>query len=207
MNSRYIIFFLILLCGVIFTDHGGLAEEKRVRAKIGIEILSGQKIIQARSREMLKPGDLIRIYVHSSESTNVYVVYAGGKNARLLNMTMQKIGESTLCLPSAHAYYKVDGSNHMERFTIVCSPKELPQISDMEDAGISWNRWAVIEEDLLKKSKIELRQSPKPIIEIAGNVRGSNDAGSLDQFVDNLPVYSGKGLLVKTYEFKIQNQE
>jgi len=204
MKNRYIQLSFFFLGILIFADHRALAEEVRVKAKIGIEILSGQKIIQARSREMVKPGDLIRIYVHSSESTNVYVVYTEKKTVKLLNMTMQKIGESTLCLPSAHAYYKVDGASSVERFTIICSPKELRQISGMADSEKSWNQWSLIEEELIKESKIELIHQPEPRIEIAGNVRGNDDLKKQDLFVENLPIFSGKGLLVKTYEFKLQ---
>ena len=204
MNNNYIYSVVFFLTILIFAGPVVGAEDQRVRAKIGIEILSGQRIICARSREIVKPGDLIRIYVHSSESTNVYVVYTENKDVRLLNMTMQRIGESTLCLPSAHAYYKVDGTSPMERFTIICSPKELPQVYGMADSGISWNQWSVIEAELLKESKIELIQPSKPIIEIAGNVRGNEEAAKQDLFVENLPVFSGKGVLVKTYEFKIE---
>jgi hypothetical protein len=87
----------------IYTCHGVEAGEKTIKAKIGIEILSGQTVYRAKSREILKAGDKIRIYVHTREPSNIYVVYTDKNKANLLNMTTQKIGESTLCLPSAHA--------------------------------------------------------------------------------------------------------
>ena len=206
MQKLTVQLFFLFLCSLIFTDCTVRAEAKRVEAKIGIEILSGQRSIRAGSREMIKPGDRIRIYIHSSESTNVYVVYSNNTIARLLNMTIQKTGESTLCLPSAHSYYKVDGQNPMERFTIVCSPWDMPELSAMADSGIPWNRWSAIEKDLVRESKIELTRPPEPIIEIAGNVRGDDETGEQSRFVGSLPIFSGKGLLVKTYEFKVQKR-
>jgi len=202
MKRRYIYW---LWMGIfIFTCHGGEAGEKTIKAKIGIEILSGQEIYRAKSREILKPGDRIRIYVHTREPSNVYVVYTDKKNANLLNMTIQKIGESTLCLPSAHAYYKVDGNSPVERFIILCSPDELFRISGMESSGIPWDKWASIENSLAAESKIELSPPRKPAIEIAGSVRGDGERDYRDRFVAALPTYSGKGRLVKIYEFKVQ---
>lgn len=181
------------------------ADTSRIRAKIGIGILSGENLTPARSREILTPGDMIRIYVHSTESSYVYVVYSEKETARLLNMTMQKIGESTLCLPSAHAYYKVDGKSPMEKFAVICSPDELPEISGMPESGMPLETWSKIINDLSRKSKIELSHEVKPVIEIGGTVRGKKPGGHQDQFVEDLPFYSGSGFVVKTYEFKVQN--
>ena len=70
--------------------------------------------------------------------------------------------------------------------------------------GISWSQWVDIEAGLSGESIVRLTQSLKPTIEIAGNVKGLDGAVSKDSFVDTLPSYSGKGLLIKIYEFKIQ---
>jgi hypothetical protein len=189
---------------MILTGYSAQAAEKGVRAKIGIEIRSGQEMVQAKSREVVRPGDLIRIYVHPKESAYVYVVYIEEKRASLLNMTMQKIGESTLCLPSAHTYYKVDGTIPIERFAVICSLEDLPELSGMIESDMPREQWSAIEKDLVKENSIVLTQAPEPIIEIAGNVRGNDNINRLDLFVDNLPVFSGKRLLIKAYEFKIQ---
>ena len=65
--------------------------------------------------------------------------------------------------------------------------------------------WSKLKKDLCQKSKIQLSHDPGHRIEIGGTVRGKHPAGHQDQFVENLPFYSGRGLVVKTYEFKIQN--
>jgi hypothetical protein len=188
----------------IYTCHGVEAGEKTIKAKIGIEILSGQTVYRAKSREILKAGDRIRIYVHTREPSNIYVVYTDKNKANLLNMTTQKIGESTLCLPSAHAYYKVDGNSPVERFTVLCSPVELPRISGMDSAGIPWEKWVAIEDRLIKRSKIQLIPDEEDPIVIAGVVRGNKNADDRDRFVAALPTYSGNGRLIKIYEFNVQ---
>ena len=201
MRHRYICWIWICMGVLIYTCHGVEAGEKIIKAKIGIEIRSGEKVHRAKSREILKPGDKIRIYVHTGETSNVYVIYTYKNKANLLNMTTQRIGQSTLCLPSAHAYYTVDGNSPVERFTILCSPDELPPISGMDSAGIPWDKWASIENGLVKESKIDLTHQMEPPIPIGGTTRGED---FLDRFVEDLPTYSGKGRVVKIYEFKVQ---
>ncbi|MGE0086397.1 MAG: hypothetical protein AB7S75_18465 [Desulfococcaceae bacterium] len=181
-------------------------EQQKVRAKIGIQIFSDRAQNPAGSRELVKAGDRIRIYVHPLESAYVYVVYSDDRTAKLLNKTRQHLPESLMVLPSEQAYYKVDGNSAMENFTIVCSPQELPQISGLADADMPGDRWLLIQEELTKKSGIELsRQRTAADVELAGNVRGADELKNTEVFVKNLPIFSGKGFVVRKYEFKLQN--
>jgi len=77
----------------------GLTQEKIVRAKLGIAITSGKETRPAKSRDSLKTGDSLRIYVHPEESSYVYVVHTDGKAVTLLNMVEQRVQSSTLVLP------------------------------------------------------------------------------------------------------------
>ncbi len=181
-------------------------EEQRVRAKIGIQIFWDRTENRAGSRELVKTGDRIRIYVHPLENAYVYVVYSDDRTAKLLNKTRQHLPESLMVLPSEQAYYKVDGNSATENFTIVCSPEKLPQISGLADADMPRDKWLLVQEELTKRSGIELsRKRTEADVELAGNVRGADDLKNTEAFVRNLPIFSGKGLVVKKYEFKLQN--
>lgn len=180
------------------------SQEKRVRAKIGIQIRSGDRVIRAKSRDTLKAGDLFRIYVHPEETSHVYVVHTDHKTATLLNMVQQKIQSSTLVMPSIQELYEVDGKSPIETVTIICSPNELTEVMDILASGEAlYSRWAKFEDRLLERSKIDLSQEPERPFAIAGNVRGIGGTGNLDPFVSELQIFSGKSILVKRYEFRV----
>ena len=117
----------LIMAGVL----PGLSQEKTVRAKIGILVKSGDQIIKAKSRDRLKAGDLVRIYVHPEVSSYVYVVHRDQKTVTLLNMVEQRIQSSSLVLPSVQEFYQVDGQSPVETFTVICSPKEVKEISSL----------------------------------------------------------------------------
>jgi len=191
-------------------------DNSRVRAKIGIQIQSNQKISRARSREILKAGDAVRLYVHSESSCYVYIVYTDGKNVNLLNITEQKIQSSTLILPSAQAFYEIDGRSNMEKFTIICSPEQIQELSGMEKKNITCSEWTTLESAFQKKSNALVSDDDEPFsilgrtTSIAGNVRGignsikSSSGANDDPFLKDLQIFSGRGLVLKTYEFKIK---
>ena len=175
-----------------------------MRAKIGILVKSGDQIIRAKSRDRLKAGDLVRIYVHPEVSSYVYVVHRDQKTVTLLNMVEQRIQSSTLVLPSVQEYYQVDGQSPVETFTVICSPKEVKEISSLASSQMTHDRWVSLEKDLLKKGEIDLAQKSEKPFAIAGNVRGAGDAAGGDAFVRELQIFSGKSILVRQYEFSVK---
>ena len=61
-KALFVIFLsLFFIIGSIYLAG---AQEEKVRAKIGIQIRSGDRIKRAKSQDRLKPLDLLRIYVH-----------------------------------------------------------------------------------------------------------------------------------------------
>ncbi len=182
------------------------SDDDIVRAKIGIKIKSGEKTTRARAQNTVKAGDLLQVYIHPREDVYVYVIHTDGKTATLLNMTMQKVQSALLCLPSMDAFYKVDGGSLMEKITVVCSPTEMPFLSEMIDHDQANNKWAAIEQELIAKSKIVRTRGTDDdrTFEIGGTVRGPGSLKVRDPFIEDLPVYSGTGLLVRKYEFMVQ---
>jgi len=177
----------------------------RVRAKIGIQVVSGDRVTRAKSRDRLKAGDLLRIYVHPERGCYVYVIHSDRRTATLLNTVEQRLQGTTLVMPSLHQYYQVDGKSARESFTIICSPRELPGLAGMlEEGQAPHDRWAALREDLASKSRIDLSQKSEKPFAIAGNVRGAGGGGEGgDPFSGKLQIFSGRDLLVKQYEFRV----
>ena len=59
--------------------------QDRVRAKVGIQVRSGDHMAPAKATEMVKTGDNLRVYVVPENDAYVYVVHNDGKNLTLLN--------------------------------------------------------------------------------------------------------------------------
>jgi hypothetical protein len=203
---------LMKMLGVVFASAAliaagalpGLAQEKIVRAKIGILVKSGDQILRAKSKDRLQAGDLVRIYVHPEVSSYVYVVHSDLKTVTLLNMVEQRIQSSTLVLPSVQEFYQVDGKSPVETFTVICSPEEVKAVSALVGAQMTTDRWDSLQKELAKKGELELAQKSERPFAIAGNVRGAGDAAGGDSFVKELQIFSGKSILVRQYEFSVK---
>jgi hypothetical protein len=207
MRQKFIIFFLLSL--IVFMISGSVspvgALEEKVRAKIGLQVRSGDQARSARSQDDLNVNDLIRIYVHPEETSYVYVVHADLKVATLLSMVQQKSQSSTLVMPSLQEFYQVDGTSPKETFTVIISPKDLAEVMEvLKNGSAPYEKWIEVEGSLLTKSKIDLSQEVEKPFAIAGNVRGVGTTASVDPFANNLQIFSGKSLLVKKYEFRVK---
>lgn len=179
--------------------------ENMVRAKIGIQISSGDKNMMAKSRDRLKSGDLVRIFIHPEKAAYIYVIYSDQKQAVLLNSIEQKIAGSSLVLPSVSESYEIDGTSSVELFTIICSPKALPRVTSLFSTDPPHGKWASLEADLVKQSRVKLTEKSEAPFAIAGNVRGAAvKQGTNASFKKKLRVYSGNSFLVKQYEFRVK---
>ncbi len=206
MKNRVLCLFLIPICLFVLSIGANTAfcDDQNIRAKIGVQISSSGKSKLAKSRDRLKSGDLLRIYVHPEKASYIYVVYSDKKDISLLSMTQQRILSSSLVLPSVNEYYEIDGASKFERFTIICSPKEINEIPHFFDSNPSFKKWEALEKELDDKSKIQLNEKSDTPFAIAGNVRGgiSPDQGS--SLVKKLKIFTGKSMVVRKYEFKIK---
>ena len=181
--------------------------QNRVSAKIGIQLRADNGVTWAKTKETLKPGDMLRVYIVPEEDAYIYLVYSDGKTPVLLNgQTHKKLFAkgSVSAFPSENEFYQTDGVNPTEAFTIICSPHGIPEIATLLSAAKpSPEKWRVFEEELVKKSKINLGQKSDKPFAIAGNVRGIVEEKPEDPAKDLL-VYSGESLLVKKYEFAVK---
>lgn len=201
--AGFSVLFLIISLFVDMQVFASADNDERIRAQIGIQFKTAEKSYYAKAREKIKGGEYIRIYIHPEKTSYVYVVHSDGNAVTLLNMTEQKIHSSTLVLPSLQAFYRVGGDSPKEVFTIICSKKKIPKLDEIIKQGTSLSKWDEIEKELIKQSRIiELKNQEIPF-EIAGNVRAIGDDQISDPFIKKLRIFSGRGLIVKKYEFKI----
>ncbi|MGE3540129.1 MAG: DUF4384 domain-containing protein [Candidatus Tectimicrobiota bacterium] len=197
---------LVVFCAVCVASPGvrSAAAQERVRAKVGVEVLSGEHRNAAKATEKVKMGDAIRVHVMPEAEAYVYVVHNDGKMTTLLNArdvkTKTDKGERVI-LPNQTSSYKVDGMSEKEVITVICSPQELPEVTTLLSAtSVPSSQWMPLEKSLLDRSKIDLGQKTDTPFQMAGNVRSLER----DPFLDHLQIYSGKSLMVKKYELQVQ---
>jgi hypothetical protein len=158
--------------------------------------------------QKLRTGDFLRVYVLPEEDAYIYLVYTDKQKPTLLNNQTykKKINKSTITVfPSESEFYQTDGTNPFESFTVICSPSEIPEIPQLLNSPhASHEKWALLEADLVRKSKIDISQKPEKPFSIAGNVRGPSGEANYPSLVNELLVFSGESFLVKKYEFAVK---
>ncbi len=179
--------------------------QDRVRAKVGIQVRSGERTAPAKTTEMVKTGDSLRVYVVPENDAYVYVVHNDGQNLTLLNAqnATTKVTKGMLvALPAPEQFYQVDGGSAKESITVLCSPTELREVASLFNTPkVTQQNWLSLEKALLDKSKIDLSQPTDKPFQIAGNVRSMSHN---DPFLNTLVIYSGKSLVAKKYDFQVQ---
>ena len=178
--------------------------QNRVRAKVGIQVRSGDHTASAKTTETVKTGDFLRVYVVPEDDAYVYVVHNDGKTSTLLNAqnAATKVSKGALLtLPAPEKFYQIDGGSDKESIVVLCSPTEIHEVTSLfSSLNVPQKNWLSLEKELLDKSKIDLSQLTDKPFQIAGNVRSM----STDPFVNNLVIYSGKSLVAKKYTFQVQ---
>ena len=180
--------------------------QDRVRAKVGIGIQArpGEPIAPAKTSEMVKTGDFLRVYVVPEDDAYVYVVHNDGKTLTLLNapnVATRTSKGAPVTLPAPEKFYQIDGGSDRESITVICSPTEIREVTKLFNTpNVAQKNWLSLEKELVDKSKIELAQQADRPFQIAGNVRSMN----ADPFLETLPISSGKSLVVKKYDFQVQ---
>ena len=178
--------------------------QDRVRAKVGIQVRSGEQTALAKTAETVKTGDFLRVYVVPEDDAYIYVVHNDGKTLTLLNAqdANTRVNKGMpVVLPTPEKFYQVDGTSDKESITVICSPTEIREVTKLFNSmNVPQKNWSSLEKDLLEKSKIDLTQKADTPFQIAGNVRSMGP----DSFIDTLQISSGKALVVKKYDFQVQ---
>ena len=181
-----------------------VAAQERVRAKVGIQVHSGERSAPAKATETVKAGDFFRVYVVPEDDAYVYVVRNDGKTLTLLNAqdTQTQVRKGALViLPAPEKSYQINGTSDTESITVICSLTEIREVTTLfHTANVSQKNWTALEKELMEKSKIDLTQKAGKPFQIVGNVRGIYDK----EFVDTLQIFSGKTYVVKKYDLQVQ---
>lgn len=206
MPRQIFVWKAVLLGGLVLAPLTlAVAAEDYVRAKVGIQVRSGEQATSAKASDTIKMGDSLRVYAIPEEDAYVYVVHSDGKKVTLLNESSArtKVDKgSTVFLPTREQFYKVDGMSDKESITVICSPRELPAIPKaVQTERATSDAWLAMEKELVEKSKLEMGENINKPFQLAGNVRS---VGESDPFVQTLPIFSGKSLVVKKYAFQVQ---
>jgi hypothetical protein len=176
-----------------------------VRAKVGIQVHSGDRTAPAKTTETVKTGDFLRVYVVPEDDAYVYIVHNDGKNLTLLNAqnaTTKVTKGGLVTLPAPEKFYQIDGGSNKESITVLCSPTELREVASLfSTPTVTQQNWLSLEKTLLDKSKINLSQPTDKPFPIAGNVRSMSNN---DPFLNTLVIYSGNSLVAKKYDFQVQ---
>jgi len=181
-----------------------VAAQERVRAKVGIQVLSSERSALAKATEAVKAGDSFRVYVIPEDNAYVYVVRNDGKTLTLLNAqdAQTQVRKGTLViLPAPEKSYPINGTSVTESITVICSPTEIREVTTLfHTTNVPQKNWLSLEQELMGKSKIDLTQKADKPFQIVGNVRGMYDKA----FVDTLQIFSGKAYVVKKYDLQVQ---
>lgn len=182
-----------------------IVAQDRVRAKVGIQVHSGNRTAPAKMIQTVKAGDFLRVYVVPEDDAYIYVVHNDGKNLTLLNAqnAATKVMKGGLVtLPVPEKFYRIDEGSDTESITVLCSPTELREVASLfSTPNVPQQNWLSLEKALLDKSKIDLSQPTDKPLQIAGNVRSMSNN---DPFLNNLVIYSGQSLVAKKYTFQVQ---
>ena len=88
-----------------------VAAQDRIRAKVGIQVRSGERSAPAKATETVKTGDFLRVYVVPEDDAYVYVIHNDGKAPVLLNTqdAQTKVHKGSLVtLPAPEEFYQIE---------------------------------------------------------------------------------------------------
>jgi len=200
------ILYLVCLCLFFLGSIVSANDEPDVRrAKIGIQVRSGDQSRRAKAQERVMARTRLRIYVQP-ESVDAYIYVIHNDQDTVTQLNEQEhitSAKPILKLPSPPAFYQFDGASPLEGITIICSPVKLSEIARLLEAQeTSYAAWVEFEKELIAKSTIDLSDTPSKPWTLAAGIRGTET----DDFVEELQIFSGKSLVIKKYEFTVKEQ-
>jgi hypothetical protein len=193
-----ILFIILLLFAQTFTYS---SSKDTVKVKIAILHKAGDEITSLRSKDRLKAGEMIRIFILPLNNCYVYVVHSDNKESVLLYGDKVKGIKDTLILPSLSEYYIFDDQSPTAKITILCSLDKITDIEKLFDnkESSSLTGWNKVEVKLIKESKKELSEVSDKPFPIAGNVSAVNE-----DFIEQILTFEGNKLLIRKYELEIK---
>jgi hypothetical protein len=195
--------FLLISLGWPSAQLVGASEDSLVAARIGVQLVSGDVVRRARSRDRVRQGDQLRIYVEPESRAHIYIIHTDYKTLTLVEDGRRATDASKRVMsPVPPKFYDVDGTSAREVITVLVSPQPLEEVTGVfEGVVTNYGQWKQVEDKLASRSRIDLSEEVEKPYAIAGNVRQLYEE---DAFAEHLITYSGKSLIVKRFEFRVE---
>ncbi|MDO8549339.1 MAG: hypothetical protein Q7S39_04185 [Ignavibacteria bacterium] len=179
----------------------GFTPNDTVKAKIAILHKAGEIYNPLKTKDRLRAGEMLRVFVLPAKDCFVYVVHTGNKESFLLCKTQLKSAKDTLLLPNRDDYYIFDEGGVKERITIFCSAKKINEIEKLfgDSELISSNSWNDVETKLIALNKSNLNENSDKPFPLAGNVSAINE-----DFIETMQLFVGKDMLIRKYEIEVK---
>lgn len=201
-------FWCLVWSAFAWADDSALSETEIVRARIGIQVNSGDTLRAAKmSNEQVAAEDQFRIYAIPEFKGHVYVIYAAPGMVELLNPSDQIIvpGNNALVLPSSDNAYFFRSAVPSVSITILCSPDSLSEVETLfqfQQASVS--EWAKLEQQFAKQSKLAIGEMLEKPWDFGGRTREIIDNPYAEEFVNTLFPAQGKGIVFRKYAFTLE---
>ena len=183
----------------------GFTPNDTVKAKIAILHKSGDIYNPLKTKDRLRAGEMLRIFVLPVNPPMVdcfvYVVHSGDKESFLLCKTQLKSAKDTLLLPNSHDYYIFDEGGVKEKITIFCTAKKINEIEKLfaKSELAPSSSWNDIETKLIALNKSNLNEDSDKPFPIAGNVSAINE-----DFMETMQLFVGTDMLIRKYEIEVK---
>jgi hypothetical protein len=205
MKKFYFVQVLLILNFLFSITSISSAESlELLRASIGIEIHSKGQSLKAKANDRLTLGDKLSIYVVPGQESFVYIINSNSKIASLIdigNNQKKVLAHSLRVYPSPSEGYRIDGSENVESFSIICSPKELTSISQLFSGGsVGVGKWQSLEKIFIDDNQIISSSQPEEPFHFGGSLRSFDT----NPFINTLNISSGKTLVIKRYHFDVK---
>ncbi len=179
----------------------GFTPKDSVKAKIAILHKAGESYDLLKTKDRLKVGEMLRVFVLPSTNCFVYAVHTGSKESFLLCKTELKTGKDTLVLPTPEDYYIFDEAGVKEKITIFCSTKKINEIEKLftKSELVTTKSWNDVEAKLISQNKSNLSETSDKPFPMAGNVSAINE-----NFIETMQMFIGVNMLIRKYEIEVK---
>ncbi len=184
---------------------GGLApagQKDLVRGKLGIFVKTSDAEYRAKKKNVIVPGTCLRIFLFPENQSFIYVFHNDGEKVDALPSSGAAISRDSLILPASDTFYEIGETEKTAAFILIISSESLPELDSISN-GYPLKEWKQLQKKLMEKSRVLDNSGQAGPFSLAGNVRGEADSPNAS-FIEELPVSSGKKLIIRTYDFKVK---
>ena len=179
-----------------------------VTGQLGVLIKTDQGEFRAKANNQIPSETKVRLFIKVKEKAYLYAVHNDGKQVKKLFCDEN----NSFTLPSPQTYYDICPSKKKQAFSLIISSTAIAELQSSK--ALTIKTWDALEADLTGKSRIIANSNSIPF-PLAGNLGADKDGTSKTppassilnalpkpSFIDTLPEFSGRGVIIKTYQFK-----